>query len=74
MSDVTAVEQRLARIESELEAIKARLDPTTKTDWISQMSGQFRNDPVFDEIVRLGKEIRDSEACEDDGQNFVRFM
>lgn len=25
------------------------------------MSGQFRDDPVFDEIVRLGKEYRDSD-------------
>lgn len=61
MADADTVEERLTRIESELQEIKARLGPTSD-NWVSRMRGQFRNDPVFDEIVRLGKELRDAET------------
>ncbi|HQX49231.1 MAG TPA: hypothetical protein PLY87_19830 [Planctomycetaceae bacterium] len=64
-----SVEERLARIEEELKEIKTRLDRPTKENWISRMRGQFRDDPVFDEIVRLGKELRDAELPPDDNND-----
>ena len=61
METPNSVEHRLTNIEHELRQIKERLDGKNKGNWISRMRGQFKNDPVFDEIVRLGKEIRDAE-------------
>ena len=61
MNTPHSVEERLTRIENELRQIKERLDGKNKGNWISRMRGQFKDDPVFDEIVRLGKEIRDAE-------------
>jgi hypothetical protein len=69
VSEPNTVEERLARIESELNEIKARLERPTKENWISRMRGKFRDDPVFDEIVRLGKEIRDAEMPPDDDES-----
>jgi hypothetical protein len=61
MPESNTVEERLTRIENELTEIRARLDRPAKKNWISRMRGQFRDDPVFDEAVRLGKELRDAE-------------
>ena len=36
------------------------------TNWIAEITGSFKDDPDFDEIVRLGKEMRDAELPEED--------
>lgn len=43
-----------------------RLIPRDKSNWIEDMRGSAKDDPVFDEIVRLGKEIRDAEQPPED--------
>jgi hypothetical protein len=58
------IESRLARIERELAILKARTS-RDKSNWIADITGSFKDDPDFDEIVRLGKEMRDAEQPED---------
>ncbi|MEZ6153384.1 MAG: hypothetical protein R3C09_25055 [Pirellulaceae bacterium] len=58
------IESRLARIERELAILKARTS-RDKSNWIAEITGSFKDDPDFDEIVRLGKEMRDAEQPED---------
>jgi hypothetical protein len=55
------LESRVAALEKEVERLRAQL-PTAATQrhWWHDDAGRFANDPVFDEIVRLGKEYRDS--------------
>jgi hypothetical protein len=59
------IESRLARVERELEALKSRM-AHGNPDWISEITGKFKGDTDFDEIVRLGKELRDAEQPEED--------
>jgi hypothetical protein len=58
-----SVEKRLSQLEEEVrhlrEAIEKASDPQ-KTGWRS-IVGTHENDPDFDEVVRLGKEIRDKD-------------
>ena len=35
--------------------------PAGKTGWLAKVQGSFANDPAFDEIVRLGREFRESQ-------------
>jgi hypothetical protein len=63
MSDT--IESRLAKVERELAILKAKI-PRGKSNWIEEITGTFQDDPDFDEIVRLGKELRDAEQPEDD--------
>jgi hypothetical protein len=58
----TTIEQRLENVESELAALKGEMK-TLKPDpnWISSLCGTFKDDPEFDEVLRLGKEFRDAE-------------
>ena len=53
---LAGLEQRVARIEREL-----RLKPKrTSGKWWIDSAGRFENDPVFEEMVRLGREYRES--------------
>ena len=61
------IEVRLAKVERELAILKARTGENgTKANWIEKITGSFKDDPDFDEIVRLGKEMRDAELPEED--------
>lgn len=58
---LSQIEERLRRVEAELAELKQSKQREDAVPWYRKIAGQFDNDPVFDEIVRLGKEIRDSE-------------
>ena len=61
MSD--SFEARLAKVERELAILKAKEGPSD-FNWISEITGSFKDDADFEEIVRLGKEMRDAEPPE----------
>jgi hypothetical protein len=63
MSDT--IESRLAKVERELAILKSKV-PRDKSNWIADITGTFKDDPDFDEIVRLGQEMRDAEAPDED--------
>ncbi len=53
------IEQRLTNLESEVAALKHRLDqPAAKRNWLQQIAGSMKDYPEFDEVARLGAEIR----------------
>ncbi len=52
------VEQRLRKVEKDLAELKAALAPDHEQPWYRQIAGTFANDPVYREIVRLGRLIR----------------
>ncbi|MFN9605148.1 MAG: hypothetical protein ACK6A7_17105 [Planctomycetota bacterium] len=61
MSDT--IETRLARVERELAILRSK-SPRDKSNWLVEITGTFKDDPYFEEIVRLGKEMRDAEQPE----------
>ena len=61
-SDLSSMETRLAQLEREVLRLKLGAKIIApKSNWISAIAGTAKDDPVYQEIVRLGKEIRDSE-------------
>lgn len=55
------VEERLAKVEREIEMLRA--NRTARTTWpIAQIDEKYRDDEVLEEIFRLGKEERDAEG------------
>jgi hypothetical protein len=58
---IAQLEDRLRKIEAEMLEVKQAIAQDNSKSWLRQAAGQFKDDPVFDEIVRLGKEIRDKE-------------
>jgi hypothetical protein len=58
----TPIEKRLETVERELASLKIEVENLRPgSNWVSSISGTFKDDPEFDEILRLGKELRDAE-------------
>lgn len=55
------IEKKLVLLELEVEQLKRQSEIKDGTGkWWIDDAGRFANDPVFDEIVRLGREYRES--------------
>jgi hypothetical protein len=62
MTAVLTVEDRLTILEKKVAELKQVLPPTLPSHhWLDQVSGSFKDDPEFDKILRLGREIRQAE-------------
>ncbi len=59
---VAQLENRLTALEKKVEQLQVQLAKSNNTirPWSREYAGGFANDPLFDEMVRLGKEYRDS--------------
>ncbi|HZU37720.1 MAG TPA: hypothetical protein VFA18_17505 [Gemmataceae bacterium] len=64
-SKVGELERRVLVLEQELRDLKERLGGQREIPWYRQILGQFKHDPTFDEIVRLGRQIRESQRRKD---------
>ena len=53
----TNLEERLTKVEKELAELKSLIDSKTDDDW-RKTFGMFSQDSGFDEMLRLGSEIR----------------
>jgi hypothetical protein len=57
------IEERLLALAAEIRQLKSQVQPQpNKADpkWVLAHAGRFANDPGFDEVVRLGREYRES--------------
>lgn len=65
-NSMASVEERLAKVEKEIEELKAKAEnQSSKRGWLKKIEGSFQHDPDFLETVKLGKEARDSEKPQD---------
>ena len=66
---MASVEERLAALELELQAVKRQLATIGKPRaWLDEVAGSMDQWPEFEEVLRLGREFRQS-ACDETGQN-----
>jgi hypothetical protein len=56
-----SIEQRLLALETALAEIQRRLGIPPTDNWIDRFTGSFKDDPVFAEMVELGRAIREAE-------------
>jgi hypothetical protein len=54
------MEKRLLVLEREIEIIKAK-DKDKNTPWWHRRLGAFKDDPIYDEAMQLGREWRESQ-------------
>lgn len=67
MSQHNGLEERVAQLEAEVAELKRRLPPLATTpDWIARISGGMKNNPAFDEAMRLAREIRHADRPKND--------
>lgn len=59
MSHASTIEERLADVERDVSDLKSEFKGLrSKHHWIDRIVGSFKDDPEFDQILRLGREIR----------------
>jgi hypothetical protein len=57
-----SLEKRVAELEARLDAVQKRLAALDdKKPWWERIAGSFRNDPIYEEAMRLGREYRESQ-------------
>jgi hypothetical protein len=62
MSETEALAERLRVLEQEVADIKRQLrKPSVNGNWVDEISGSMKEFPDFDEVVRLGQELRRSQ-------------
>lgn len=59
--DLATITERLVTVEKEVAELKRRVEQPTEQPWYLKHAGKFAGDPEFQEIVRLGKEIREAD-------------
>jgi len=59
--DLATITQRLITVEQEVAELRQHVQQPTSQPWYLKHAGKFADDPEFQEIVRLGKEIRDAD-------------
>lgn len=59
---LTQIEERVAALELEVQQLKSQNGQPNKADpkWVLAHAGRFADDPGFEEVVRLGREYRES--------------
>jgi hypothetical protein len=62
MSETPTIEERLLHVEKDVADLKSRIEGLrSKGNWIDKITGSFQDDPEFDEILRLGRDIRQAD-------------
>ena len=57
-----SIEERVAKVEKEIERLKNQSNGSKdKSNWISDISGSFKDDAEFDDILHLGREERQAD-------------
>ena len=68
------LEERLTTLEQEMTRVKARLEPETSRQanpWLDYVYGAFKDDPLFEEAVKYGREWRESQNELDEEEDNV---
>ncbi len=55
-----SIKARLAKLEAEVKFLKSH-SVNDRSNWIEEISGICKDDPDFEQIIRLGKEARGTE-------------
>jgi hypothetical protein len=55
-----AIEQRLNQIEAAIRELQQQ-KAASETNWLKEITGSFADDPIFDEVMAYGREIRQAD-------------
>ncbi|KAF3887629.1 MULTISPECIES: hypothetical protein [Nostocales] len=58
MTPNTSLEERLAAIEAAIAELQKQVPTAQQTNWLQQITGSFKDEPAFDEVLAYGRAIR----------------
>jgi hypothetical protein len=61
MSTNISVEQRLAILEATVDDLQKKLASSQSPNWLQQVTGSFKDEPAFEEVLAYGRAIREAD-------------
>ncbi|BAY23684.1 hypothetical protein NIES2100_34760 [Calothrix sp. NIES-2100] len=58
MSTNTSLEERLAAVEAAVTELQQQVAVSQPTNWLQQITGSFKDEPAFEEVLAYGRAIR----------------
>lgn len=58
MAANTSLEERLAAVEAAIVQLQQQIAISHQTNWLQQITGSFKDEPAFEEILAYGQAIR----------------
>jgi hypothetical protein len=58
MATNTSLEERLAAVEAEIAELKKQVATPQSINWLQQITGSFKDEPAFEEVLAYGRAIR----------------
>ncbi|CAD5945837.1 hypothetical protein [Planktothrix agardhii] len=70
MATNTSLEERIAAVEAAITELQKQVANPQSTNWLQQITGSFKDEPAFEEVLALGQAIRQGDEsvieCEDE--------
>jgi len=58
MTTNTSLEERIAAVEAAITELQKQVANPQQTNWLQQITGSFKDEPAFEEVLALGQTIR----------------
>ena len=58
MSTHTSLEERLAVVEAAIAQLQQRVATPQQTNWLQHITGSFKDEPAFEDVLAYGRAIR----------------
>jgi hypothetical protein len=58
MASNTSLEERLAAVEAAIAELQKQVVASQPTNWLQQITGSFKDEPAFEEVLAYGRAIR----------------
>jgi hypothetical protein len=58
MATNTSLEERIAVVEAAITELQKQVATPQPTNWLQQITGSFKDEPAFEEVLAYGRAIR----------------
>ncbi len=58
MATNISLEERIAAVEAAIAELQKQITEPQPTNWLQQISGSFKDEPAFEEVLAYGRAIR----------------
>ena len=67
MTPSVSLEDRLAAMEAAIADLQKQLAESHGSNWIEQITGSFKDEPAFEEVLAYGRAIRQADRTSEAG-------
>jgi len=69
MSTHTSLEERLAAVEAAIAQLQQRVATPQQANWLQHITGSFKDEPAFEDVLAYGRAIRQGDESVLAGQD-----